>query len=645
MVVPRGVAARPTPQPRSTTLPQPRLTTLPQPKNPSPNDLSGTAARQAPPDETKCSIVFLSNQSRLMQQELSDSEDESEDPQGKSPTSISPTNGQHGSSQAADEPEGSDIDDDSDQEAEGSHRMIGSVRQFSSCSSKDHEDDVIVGTLPSDRTKSGNDYMNQKSIDSALADISSDEDEEEVNPLKRLIVTQVISMERDDDDDEEEEENDVLKVAIHGKKEDYVNQAELDKIEVLSPGATTDRGDYLNHEVIDREMIVGKAVGGSDYMNEEVIGQVVQDTAPTGTNVEESGPDYVNQDGIGEGDMDEDEFWKAIESSNAANKFTIQTIATKVDSGGRKGYTNQEVIDTALRRDFGNISTDDYLTEDDYITTDDDEDEERITVRNSYRERLKIRGTLKSAEPGFDAGNDYENQYLLEGDIIPVTVAPDPEVLSFLKQAVTHGATTEAGSTRPQPEAVMGGGSSDGRMSAHYSSGTDEVDGNVRSAVCTKDPDESTLDFRCPHDIGSPMSPPPLPLKSPPPLPPKSPPILTPPSPPPPLPPTLSPPPESLSRTSTSSSASSMPGKPHVLFLDTPPPRNPSVMRQDTHPIYPKPRSHTTVMSEHAVFGIDTELEGMTPTSPRSSDAEFLSNDMGALSPSHRDYIPVRPAF
>ncbi len=786
---------------------QPRSTTLPSQKNPTPRRPPARSVVEEDKESeriTKGSINFLSRQNEI-DEELSDSEDEGL--QGRTLASISSAKRSLGSDTAPTSSGRvvykSEDSGDSEQEIEGPPRKMIAVRQLSSSSKINHDDDIIVSTLPSN---SGPDYMNQKSIDSALADVSGEEDddeeEEEALPGKRVVIGQVRTIDRgkdsdriltmpranqdedyvnqkaleEDDEEEEEEEEEpgrrlrigqvrtldrgkdadriltvprpdqdedyvnqkaleeddeeeeekeeepgrrlrigqirtidrgkdadriltmprpdqnddyvnqtvleemsdneedeekednVRNVAIHSKQEDYVNQVELDKIEVVSPGATMDGLGYRTQDVIGLDTIgsgsdcISKSQ--ADYVNDSALGidlasnEAPGSSASVDAKVVESDLDYMNQKDPKDGYVDDDEFWKSIEAMNVANKIVIKSVAVKSSSGDDgKDYTNQDMIDTAMKGDLGGLGTDEYLTEDDYYTTDDEEDDEKIKVRNTVRARLKIKGTLRSADSISDSGRDYENQEVLEEDIIPMAMAPGSEVMNCL-MCPSLGDVT-AGELSRQPEAVISGG----LASPTGSTGTDEADLPARAPVCTRGSNESTLDFGGSRDSSEAS-------KSPPPLPPKSPPIFVPPSlpaslppplrspppslpptsrsPPPSLPPTIHSPPDSLSRTSTSSSsASSVSGKPRGLAVDNLTPGHPAltVLRQDSYPISSKPRSHTFAdpLNHRGAGGNAGQEEPLTlPLSPRSSsDAEFIIDETGALSSNHTDYIPV----
>jgi len=668
---------------------------------------SGPSAHTA-----KGSIVFLSKNTGL-NQDLSSSEDE--EMQEKTVTPSAQTTGLSGgsnsSSNVSTDPqatrpsqaaEKSDDSDFSDQDLEGSRRKMVAVRQLSSGFMKDHEDDVIMGTRTA-RLPSGPDYMNQKSIDSALADISGDDDEEEeeeemepgkrlvigqvkqasssegeegeeeVAPRNRLVIGQVKSVDsntdttstdqvlamtvdsknrdyvnqdelkEDEEDDEEDEEKEdrVLKVAIHGQKEDYVNQAELDKMEVVSPngiaageglldlgGIGLDMSSKPNPEadyVNDMALVGGADVlggdGGRDYVNQGKGGSFGGE------------PDYVNQSGDVEENFEEDAFWKSIEAFNTANRIVLKAVAVKIGSGGSsssksRGYSNQDSAGSQKQED-GEVSMDDYMT-DDYCTTDDDEDDEKIKSRNTMRARLKIRGTLRSPQLEPDLNSDYANQEMLAEDIIPVMVAPDVETLDNLKAAIAHrSSVTDEESLRTQNEVGISRSSDRELLSPTDSTGTDDPDGLVRAPVCSRDPDESTLDFRCNRDISTSVSPPPLP--------PKSPPVTTPTSPPPQLALTAHMFPESHSRTSTSSStASSVCNRLKRLSMDESSAiaaTSIAAPEPDSLPPVPKHRSHTFV---------DMLEERQPSISPRNSGGELqTAKDRCLLSPNHVSLVGV----
>ena len=654
--------------------------------------------------------MFLSGKNQI-DQDLSSSEDEGVQEKAVVPsaqtTGLSGDSGNGSTStapqavrpsQAAEKSEDSDF---SDQDIEGSLRKMVAVRQLSSGVLRDHEDDIIMGTMGT-RVSSGPDYMNQKSIDSALADISGDdeeeeemepgkrlvisqvkqshsseeeEEEEEVSPLNRLVIGQVKSADRncdqtstdqvlamtmdsknrdyvnqdelkndegnkEEEEEEEEEEDRAVKVAIHGQKEDYVNQAELDKMEVLSPGGVAAGEGFLDLNGIGLDLN-SKPAPEADYVNDtnlvggaNVLGDGGRDYVNQGKGKGSISkePDYVNQGGEGEENFDEDEFWKSIESFNRANKIVLKTVALKNGSGGSsnssksRGYSNlgsqtQEIGDTS--------SMDDYLT-DDYCTTDDDDDDEKINRRNTIKARLRIRSTLKSPQQEADLNNDYANQELLEEDIIPMMVAPDAEALDFLKTAATHrSSVVEEVSLKMHHEAAETSGHDDrGLVSPTGSSSTDDQDGVMRAPVCNRDTNESTLDFHCSRGISNPVDPPPLP--------PKSPPVTTPTSPLSQLALTTHMSPESHSRSSTTSSTASSVCK-MLKRLSMEEEELPVEMetltaapQPDSFPPISKPRSHTfvDVLEERQI--------AVPPTSPRRGDVDFLtSSDRGLLSPNH----------
>ena len=310
-------------------------------------------------------------------------------------------------------------DDDKEEERYSSAplRKFASIHQHSSKTvATDHEDDIIWGTLPSQKTLPDPDYINQLNIDCEMEDLSSgDEMEESSKPLgsgaKRVIVTQRSTCIQSEDDYFEDE--DVLKMTIHSKKEDYINQAEIDKIDVMSP-----KEQKLAHL--------------SDYMSQDTAGRV-------GVGVSNAHHDYINQESIGQGRKDsstEESFWKSIDSMSRPKPVQAHSEfgeKRKVINDGP--YMNQGAIDATLEEIEG-----------DPILKFEFKGEKRMDKYDQpYMNQGAIDATLKEIEEdpvlkfefkgGKRKGKDdqpYINQGVIDATL-GQTTAKDPYLKSELK--------------------------------------------------------------------------------------------------------------------------------------------------------------------------------------------------------------------
>ena len=363
------------------------------------------------------------------------------------------------------------------------------------------------------------------------------------------------------------------------RQPDYINQVEVDRIEVASPMIRQQQpscSDCMRQDTIDKR---GSKGGDSDYMNQVVI------------------------DKVGQGPNSGEDFCEPI---NAMNKTTLVLVQSDFGGEGKKvrrdgEYMNQSVIDVTLRKGQGQVlSEEPYFTEDDFTTDDDDDDEDRIKICSRNRKRLQIRGTLKTG----NMNKDYENQELLDGEIIPMMIAESGELMTCLREQKNcenldrngGGGGGEEGIFPLSRQTLAEVTSSGGNRSPNDSSSMDRgmTDGHLRSQVCVEDSSEATsLDFGCPR---LPLSIPRTPSTSPQPL-----------------------------------QSSSFSPTHHVLHSFA-----------NRSPIFSNPRSRMSVNVLSSPPVNRASKEDLRSTSPRSTDSDFLSksNGFSSQSPFHRD-IPV----
>ncbi len=421
--------------------------------------------------------------------------------------------------------EGSDIDKSSGTSLECSPaHTSGTIRQQSTGSrQKDHEDDIIfTSPVGGAQEVEDPDYMNQDAIDEDLSDDSdgmntpNEDSEDERNchagGTRKIIFSQksdrkgsidiILSlgggmggemgggmgggiedssdyMNQDaiDDNMEEEEEEEQRR---KDRDSDYINQAAIDN-------AATE----LNQETIEEsEASVWDTI---EYLNEAVI-----DNAATEQNQEESEAsvwdtiEYLNQEII-------DQVHQEIEKQQQEAKDDEYMNQAVIDAAYGIGSTGQEPF----------YDTEDDLTEDDL---DDDYDGDRRMKIHSYKEPLQIHGTspIKSRTLKLaSASLDYENQdvleEVLEGDIIPMTVATgkgqSPDISMDLTQSnwskSADVAKPPSGGLKTQAEASGGGQV----MTVSHDSlnETSEQTRPTRNSLCSTESGTSSLDFACPR--------------------------------------------------------------------------------------------------------------------------------------------------
>ena len=330
-------------------------------------------------------------------------------------------------------------------------------QQISGSSLSNHESDDIIVTGPTVQPVDP-DYMNQEAIDDELSDV------EDGGVQKRIIVSHRSESEKDD----------ILGLMVQDHRDtDYMNQETIDEIDLNQ--------DYINQESIDK----------------------VNDI-----------PDYINQENIDKNALlelaleEEEAVWKNIEF---INQNTIDRVQLQLEESKMAEYMNQEVIDATFvsQLDNGNFNlydTDNECTEDEL---DDDDDTENGKIRS--KEPLQIRGTspikshtLKGAS---DSGKDYENQDVLDGDIIPMVIAsmesetlpcfnlPTQTPMGHDGFVVRNGSEDTTLIVRDPPKTQAEMSSSNHNQTALYDtlSGFD----STRFPVCSNDQTSTSLDFNC----------------------------------------------------------------------------------------------------------------------------------------------------
>ena len=292
------------------------------------------------------------------------------------------------------------------QECSPQHSSNTLIHQQSSGSRQDnHDDDIIIGSNP--LPEEDHDYMNDKAVDEEMANLTSGSeddggDEDKLrNGVKRVIVSQREASRGDD----------IL--GIRGGNPDYINQESIGEIDINL--------DFLNKKTSTatakvNKIPIGKAPAvnsGSDYMNQERIDEI----GSTELVDEWNAIEYMNQDIIDQVQMEIDKGMNEKKGNDYMNQGVIDA-------------TFQDAVDTTRTQKVIEEAYDLYDTEDDFTEDDlDDEDDDRIKI-HSYREPLQIRGTspIKARTASLNPNKndqDYMNQDLLDGDIIPMVIAPN----------------------------------------------------------------------------------------------------------------------------------------------------------------------------------------------------------------------------
>ena len=380
------------------------------------------------------------------------------------------------------------------------------IRQQKSGSSIiDHDDDIII--MKSNDNDEDPDYMNQESIDEDS--VSEEGDEDRLGGVAKRIIVSQISGPKDDDA--------ILGLTVHGDADpDYMNQNRIDDSVTQESGARD--SDYTNQESIDAAAAVVSpvttAAGNHVYMNQERID--LAGLIMTPDRGAASDPDYINQDSIDQSD------WAAIEYMNQEMIDLVQAEIQKEEGGEGGGgggggeepvFINQDWLDV---KEIKNANNDSYYS--DESTEDDIDDDDRIKI-HGYREPLQIHGTYpnKSRDP---TQKDYENQDVLDGEIIPMVVSsldeegidtsPPPPLPPAPVTPPVPQLMVEISSTLPSSPAIGVGGSDmslrEPKTEAEMSNSndhpvshdpTDEPDG-LRFPLCSDKPDnETSLDFSC----------------------------------------------------------------------------------------------------------------------------------------------------
>ena len=377
----------------------------------------------------------------------------------------------------------------------------GSIRQQKTTSQpKDGDDDdiIMMGTLSSSAggvKDEDHDYMNQDAIDDELS-------EDDMNS--------------EDDDDDELRNCHVggTRKFIVAQKDDRKGSIDMILSLPLLGGGNKPDVDYMNQEAIDdieveegKENQTTKKSLSSDYMNQAAIDDASAEL------------DLLPTKGAAEDDDAAD--WSAIEYMN---QEVIDMVHQEIEKGKTlgDGYMNQDAIDAVFS---GTGSQGHFYDTEDDLTEDDMEDmvdaDGRMKI-HSLKEPLQIRGTSPIKARTLEKTNtnlDYENQdvveEVLEGDIIPMVIAPskcdmavDIDVSSHMAVNIdvsSQSSWTESADVAQPPSSGLktqaessssGGGS---QVMVSHDESWNESSEATRASFCTADSTSSSLDYSCPR--------------------------------------------------------------------------------------------------------------------------------------------------
>ncbi|CAI8037933.1 hypothetical protein GBAR_LOCUS21186, partial [Geodia barretti] len=314
--------------------------------------------------------------------------------------------------------EDSDLSE-SDDEHRGKYRSITST---SLNLKSPAEDDVLAVTPGPERTDSP---LSNDSVPSPTTPLSSEEDTP--RRISQFLVPH-----------QTEESSEIMVVTpepslwiLDGdtwveREGNYVNQEVIDE----STGGVQE-GDCTNQEVI-KETKIGKQEG--NYANQEIIAGAAS--------------------GNEEGDHSNQEIIAGAASDNEEGDYANQEIIALAASGNEEGdYANQEIIALAASgNEEGDYANQVIIDENCSKESDYDDDSKLRTVRGA----MPIRSRTLTPER-----SDYMNQELLDGDIIPLSLAvPSSSATALGAGSILQGDTW----TRKTPDyANVSGEEDDGR--------------------------------------------------------------------------------------------------------------------------------------------------------------------------------------